>query len=183
MGGMQEPDSPDSAQTTGDRVRQLRGVAGLTRAQLAKRSGVPRRTISLVERGQGEASLDELAAVAAACGVDAGELAPPPANDLALVRPGVSPLTTAPIRGDAALDALLREYLSMVSELRSDLGGADSLRHDDLSELARALGGSPEAIEARLIELMGSDAQEAWELRVAILPSQADSASAPASQQ
>ncbi len=176
---MPEPDSCDSAPTTGERVRRLRGRAGLSRTQLAKRSGMSRRSISMVERGQVEPSPDDLAAVAAACGADVAELAPPPAHDLALLGPGASPVATNPVRGEAAFDALLREYLSMVSELRTNVFGSDSLRHGDLSELARALGGTPEAIEARLVALMGTSAQEASELRAAILSSPADAPGAP----
>jgi len=71
-----------------------------------------------------------------------------------------------------APDALLREYLSMLLELRDTQRiSPTSLRQEDLSELATALGGTPEAIEARLMELLGTDEQEAWQLRTTILPS------------
>jgi transcriptional regulator with XRE-family HTH domain len=71
-----------------------------------------------------------------------------------------------------APDALLREYLSMLLELRDTQRiSPTSLRQEDLSELAAALGGTPEAIEARLMELLGTDEQEAWQLRTTILPS------------
>jgi hypothetical protein len=81
---------------------------------------------------------------------------------------------------DPAQDALLREYLAMVLELRDapDMAPA-SIRQDDLSELARALGGNPEAIESRLVELLGTDSAQAWELRTTLWPYLGADASQP----
>src|SRR5262245_1841132 len=76
----------------------------------------------------------------------------------------------APTRNDnEAMDGLLREYLAMVVELRNAPVTAATLRDADLSELALALGGSPDAIEARLRELIDADEQDVSELRQAIL--------------
>ena len=94
----------------------------------------------------------DLGAIAVACGIGATDL----------VRPQIDP----------AFDALLREYISMVLELRrASTIPAVSLRQEDLTELAKALGGTPELIEARLIELLGTDAEGASEMREAMLPS------------
>jgi hypothetical protein len=46
-----------------------------------------------------------------------------------------------------------------------------SIRQDDLTELARALGGTPEAIETRLTQLLGTTDGSAAALRASILPS------------
>lgn len=79
---------------------------------------------------------------------------------------------TGELQGEAAFDALLREYLSMVLELRNSREAApSSIRQDDLCELARALGGTPEAIEVRLMQLLGTDQHNAWQVRSTILPS------------
>ena len=60
----------------------------------------------------------------------------------------------------------------MVQELRQAQGlPLSSLRQHDLSELAIALGGTPEAIEARLIELLDTDRRHAEQLRASIMPS------------
>ena len=68
-----------------------------------------------------------------------------------------------------AMDRLLREYLAMVMELRNAPVNAMTLRNADLSELALALGGTPDAIEARLRELLRADEQDVTELRRAIM--------------
>jgi transcriptional regulator with XRE-family HTH domain len=179
---MHEPESVAPPEELGRRVRELRSRSGLTRRALAKRSGLPISAIAGVERGRGEVSSDDLAKIAAACGAGPDDLdVAPSASDLSLVSHDAQGHGAGTeIRGDAAFEALLREYLSMVLELRSNQNRTpDSLRHEDLTELARALGGSAEAIEARLVELLGSGEQEAWELRMAILPSHAPEATAP----
>ena len=54
----------------------------------------------------------------------------------------------------------------MVRDLRGTSAiPPSSLRHDDLTELGRVLGGTPEAIEARLVELLTTDLPDAQRLR------------------
>jgi hypothetical protein len=66
--------------------------------------------------------------------------------------------STQEVRGREALDTLLREYLAMVVELRSgQTVTPPTLRHEDLVELATALGDTPESIEARLVALLSTD--------------------------
>ncbi len=152
----------------GSRVEELRRSRGLSRRALARRAGLTAGAVTAIERGRRLPSEDELVGIAGACGVEPETLIPAPKPDLALAMGS----GTSTLRGEAALEALLREYLSMVAELRSNQrAGADSLRQGDLSELARALGDTPEAIEARLMQLLGSDEHEACELRQAIVPS------------
>jgi hypothetical protein len=68
-------------------------------------------------------------------------------------------------------EGLLREYLSMIYELRNlPPGSRVPLREPDLAALADALGGTPDAIEQRLMELIGSSREEAARLRAIILP-------------
>jgi transcriptional regulator with XRE-family HTH domain len=163
----------------GDVLRRLRRTNNMSRAQLASAAGLSRKQITAFERGNPSLSDAELGALADALRVEVTSLTPPGCN-LAVAAGVLSNGAVGELRGEAAFDALLREYLSMVLELRNGRHApASSLRQDDLSELARALGGSPEAIEARLIDLLGTDEQEAWQLRATILPSLGD---APAHQ-
>jgi transcriptional regulator with XRE-family HTH domain len=151
----------------GDQLRRLREVRGLSRRQLARKSGVRRRTIAAIERGRYTPALDELDAIAKAVDVEPETLTPAPVVEFTLVTGA-----DGGVRGQDAFDALLREYLAMVVDLRSgNHADPDSLRQGDLSQLALALGGTPEAIEARLMQLLGSDEHEASELRAAIAPS------------
>ena len=77
-------------------------------------------------------------------------------------------------------DELLREYLAMIYELRNlPPGSKIPLRERDLMSLADALGGSPEKIEERLVDLIGMSRQEASRLRQMIMPPQALPAGAP----
>src|SRR5437763_13817125 len=58
----------------GAQVREKRDSAGLTRAQLAHRSGLSTRFLAQLESGEGNISVVRLAALAAALGSSAGEL-------------------------------------------------------------------------------------------------------------
>ena len=147
-----ESGSDSSAQGLGRRIEAARADHGWTRAQLARRAGISRRDLAAFEQGTSAPTASQLSALAVACDVAPSELAQP--------------------EPDAAFDALLREYLSMLLELRQASTIAPvSLRQDDLSELATALGGTPERIEARLVELLGTDAAGASEMRAVLLPS------------
>lgn len=55
----------------GSRLRELRKAAGLTQAELARRTGIHRPNIARVEAGRHTPSLDTLARIAAAIGVPA----------------------------------------------------------------------------------------------------------------
>ncbi len=58
----------------GDRVRRLRGDLGLSQEDLAHRAGINRTYIGSLEAGQRNISLNNIARLAAALGVDAVEL-------------------------------------------------------------------------------------------------------------
>src|SRR5262245_39926985 len=53
-------------------LKQRRSAAGLTRAQLAERSGLSTRFLAQIEAGEGNISVTRLAALAAALGASAG---------------------------------------------------------------------------------------------------------------
>lgn len=66
----QAPSALDGAKV-GSRLRELRKAAGLTQAELARRTGIHRPNIARVEAGRHTPSLDTLARIAAAIGVSA----------------------------------------------------------------------------------------------------------------
>ena len=154
----------------GPRLQGLRRSSGMTHAQLARSSGLSRRRVASIERGKTTLSAADISALADACGVDVDVLTQPEFRFVGTG--GVVSVGGDELQGEAATDALLREYVSMVIELRAfrELSAA-GLRQADLSELAHALGGTPAAIEARLIQLLGTDKEQAWRVRAAISPS------------
>ena len=140
----------------------------MTRRTVARATSIRLRRLGEIERGKVMPSEPELATLAEVFDTNVAELVPI-AYRLSLVT------DEGELHGDTALDALLREYLSMVRELRSvDTVPTSTLRRDDLTELGRALGGTPDAIEARLVELLETDSRTAHELRDTILPSSMD---------
>jgi transcriptional regulator with XRE-family HTH domain len=150
-----------------------RVAAGLSSRQLAKTSGVAPRRITELEEGRSAPTERELGVLAQACRISVFDLLPSGYSLRVLAHDTTS--GAHEVSGTDALDALLREYLSMVIELRSGRAVTPpTLRHEDLVELATALGDSPDAIERRLLELLGTDVVHAEATRAMILPSTAD---------
>jgi transcriptional regulator with XRE-family HTH domain len=164
--------TPDGASEFGQRLHAARTQASLSVAKLANASSLSRRRVSALERGSDLPTEREISALATACRATVFELIPPGYSLRVLVHdPDAGPQEA---RGRTALDALLREYLAMVVELRSgNAVTAPSLRQEDLIELAKMLGDTPEAIEARLVELLDADPGDAPAIRSIILPSTA----------
>lgn len=148
----------------GENLAHRRAAIGLSPQGLAQACGLKKRQVLRFERAQALPSDDELVALADALRTSTDELAPP-GYHVVLVGDADKPART----GAAALDALLREYLSMLMELRNaETIPLSTVRHDDLSELAAALGGTPEAIEAKIATLLDTDTAGAEALRTAI---------------
>jgi transcriptional regulator with XRE-family HTH domain len=146
-----------------------RRAAGLSQRRLARNAGLTSRRIAELERDADVPTDRELGALAQGCGVSVFDLLPPGYSLRILDHDGTS---AQELQGRQASDALLREYLTMVMELRSGrVVTAPTLRHDDLVELAAALGDTPEAIEARLIALLDAEATDAPSILSMILPS------------
>jgi len=61
----------------GRRVKELRGLQGITQEELADRSGLFRTYMSRIESGRANPTLTMLHQIAAAFGVDVGELLVP----------------------------------------------------------------------------------------------------------
>ena len=157
----------------GRQLRHVRRKQGLSRSEVARSAGLTRRELAAYERGRAEVPESDLWCLAGSCGVDVSELLPNRApvkvsSDLSLLAIGDS---IRYLRDPVDDDEMLREYLSMIYELRNlPPGSRIPLRERDLMSLADALGGSPERIEARLIGLIGMSHQEAAQLRAMILP-------------
>ena len=142
--------------TFGAALQTVRAGAGLSSRKLARASGLAIKRVSQLESGDGLPTDRELGVLAQACGVSVFDLLPPGYTLRVLLHDG----TAGPqeLQGQVALDALLREYVAMVVELRAGRAVTPpTLRHEDLVELATALGDTPESIEARLVNLLGAD--------------------------
>ncbi len=157
----------------GRQLRHVRRKQGLSRSEVARSAGLTRRELAAYESGRAEVPESDLWCLAGSCGVDVSELLPNRApvkvsSDLSLLAIGDS---IRYLRNPVDDDEMLREYLAMIYELRNlPPGSRIPLRERDLMSLADALGGSPERIESRLVELIGMSQQEAARLRAMILP-------------
>src|SRR5579871_323744 len=67
-------------------LRRERARAGLSLTEVAKRAGIAKSTLSQLEGGQGNPSLETLWALASALGVPLSRLIDPPRNDIQLIR-------------------------------------------------------------------------------------------------
>lgn len=66
----------DFVQDFGERVRELRLGQGLSQEDLADRAGLHRTAVSFIERAQRSATLETVARLASALGVEPAELMP-----------------------------------------------------------------------------------------------------------
>jgi transcriptional regulator with XRE-family HTH domain len=167
---VQEPTSPKAV---GRNLRQVRRQQGLSRGAAARSAGLTRRELAQYERGKVECPESDLWCLAGSCGVDVAQLLPRRAPlhispDLTTISTGD---TIRHLRGPAEPDGVLREYMSMIYDLRSlPPGSPVPLRQADLAALADALGGTPASIEQRLVDQIGASPEEAIRLRTMILP-------------
>ncbi|GAA1523974.1 XRE family transcriptional regulator [Actinomadura kijaniata] len=83
-------------------LRRERERAGLSLTELAKRAGVAKSTLSKLESGAGNPSVEVLWALATALGVTFSRLVDPPRPTVRVVRAGEGPVTHAEQAGYAA---------------------------------------------------------------------------------
>ncbi len=169
--GISPPDASPS--DVGRHLRAVRKSKGLSRAEVARSAGLTRRELAAYERGRSPVPDSDLWCLAGSCGVDVGDLLP--TRDRLGVGSDLGALTVGEsvrrLRPGTDADGVLREYLAMLYELRNlPPGTKPPMREEDLATLADALGGTPEAIEARLHDLIGASREEAARLRGLILP-------------
>ena len=167
------PSTAPSPKQLGRQLRQVRKQKGLSRSEVARSAGLTRRELAAYERGKVAVPESDLWCLAGSCGVDVNELLPN--RDPLRITSDLSSLTVGNsirhLRATQERDGVLREYLSMIYELRNlPPGSRVPLRETDLATLADALGGTPDLIEQRLMELIGASREEAARLRAMILP-------------
>jgi transcriptional regulator with XRE-family HTH domain len=143
-----EPDAVVERRELARRVSSARIVAGLSRAELARAAHMEPRRLEQVETGHAAPSEAELRQVAAACGVEYGELIPPGYHLTLAI--GAAVLGTRTHATDEERDRFLREYLRTVMELRRTPVKLSSIREEDVTELARVLGVAPVDVHRRL---------------------------------
>jgi transcriptional regulator with XRE-family HTH domain len=100
----------------GRNLRGLREAAGLSSAELARRSGVARATLTQLEAGGGNPTLETLYALANELGVTLSDIIAPPATpEVRVVRSGEGPR----VRGAAVDSRLLTRFQAggLVGEL------------------------------------------------------------------
>lgn len=73
----QDPEIQALLRRIGERLREARGKAGLSVVELARRSGLSRRTLTEIEAGRTNPTLASLAALARSAGVELQELISP----------------------------------------------------------------------------------------------------------
>jgi transcriptional regulator with XRE-family HTH domain len=163
--------SPDTGTAPAASLAELRRAADKSRAQIAEATGLSRRTVRSLEQGRHIPSDAEVETLAEALGTQPSEVLRAVSSS-ATARKNKRKRKRAVVRQGSEADRLLLEYISMVQELRdAQRVSALTLREHDLSELAKALGGTPDAIEARLMQLLDTDRAHAEQLRADILPS------------
>ena len=85
---MPEAGSPDIVTLVSMSLRRERARAGVSLTELARRAGIAKSTLSQLESGTGNPSLETLWALGNALGVPLSRLIDPPSSDIRLVRAG-----------------------------------------------------------------------------------------------
>lgn len=107
-----------------DNVRQLRENQKLSQAQLAKKAGIPRATLSLLESGSANPTLAVVLRVGSALGVRLEELLEPPPSDTVVFRANELLVKR---RGKALIRKLLPQSLAGVDLEELEIPGGQTL--------------------------------------------------------
>jgi transcriptional regulator with XRE-family HTH domain len=92
---MEQPAAPPLAATIATALRRQREEAGLSLTELAKRAGIAKSTLSQLEAGAGNPSVETLWALGVALGVPFSRLVEPPSPSVRVVRRGQGPAVRA----------------------------------------------------------------------------------------
>ncbi|MFN8025048.1 MAG: helix-turn-helix transcriptional regulator [Acidimicrobiia bacterium] len=149
-----EPDAIVERRELARRVTSARIVAGLSRADLARAAQMEARRLEQVETGHAAPSETELRHLAAACGVEYGELIPPGYHLTLAI--GAAVLGSHSHETEEEQDRFLREYLRTVMELRRTPVKLATIREEDIAELATVLGTTPADVSSRLGRIVAS---------------------------
>src|SRR4051812_3414120 len=87
-------------------LRRVRTARGLSVSDLARASGVAKATLSGLESGSANPTLETLWALAAALGVSLGELVEPPRPSISVVRAGEGTV----VRGDSVIGRIVSTF-------------------------------------------------------------------------
>ncbi len=157
----------------GAALAEQRQERGLTRRAAAERAGLDVRRLKDYELGRARIPDGALEQLSAAYEVPVAALLPARSTvrfDAERASLEVGALVRKVHDPGAGSYAVLKEYLDLVYELRNTSRlERIPLRDDDLDALADALGGEPEVIEQRLMELMDITHEEAMAMRRVIL--------------
>lgn len=160
--------SAERQRRTGDRLRAARERLGLSKREAARRVGLTRRELAAYEKGRWRVPETTMARLAHTYGLPTGEVVPSRSSSRLAVDDDHMTAGEAEraLPDNATPDEILGEYLDLVRDLRG-LGEDDHLplRDADLAVLAEALGGAPERIESRLVELINCTREEAQAIR------------------
>ena len=157
----------------GAALRAARRAAGVRRRDAAGRVGLKTAALRNYERGSEPVPDDVAGRLADAYDCDVSTLLPNRDVAPVILEPGylrVGPASKTLRSDDPHPDEVLKGYLSLLYDMR-DLkpGTRIPLRDHDLDALAEALGGTSDAIEARLIELMHVTRDEAAAMTATLL--------------
>lgn len=148
----------------GTLLAETRHAAGRSLPDLVARAGgrFTEDELRRIEDGSRPLEDDEVRALTALYGVDAGELVPERSHlvidldEAAIVAGDHRELLRAP-----TADEVLATYLSLLYTMRHTAPGSQvDLRANDLDVLSRALGAPVAEVEARLVALMATPARE-----------------------
>jgi transcriptional regulator with XRE-family HTH domain len=160
-------DGGDMAARPGDMSRRItegREGAGLGRREAARRLGVTARHLRAWERGRGGIPKDVRTGMASLYGLPLTDLVPA-RPDVASDGDGMITIGSVAFSVRGATDNSLREFLDGVRSQRKLAGDAEvAIRADEAVVLAGVLGGTPEAIVARIRQLLDVTDDEAEEL-------------------
>jgi transcriptional regulator with XRE-family HTH domain len=92
----------------GEAIKRAREARGLSLSDLARLSGTAKATLSALEAGRANPTLETLWALAAALHLSLGELVDPPAPDLSVLRAHQGTL----VRGDAVVARIVSSFES-----------------------------------------------------------------------
>lgn len=170
QGGHDDRSRQASLPSLGARLRAARQGRRIPLGRAAEAAGIERADLAAYEADERAIPSRVVDGLLALYGTTLAHLAPEREGDD--VRLAGDVLHVASERRGVGDDeaSVLDAYLGLVYQLRGlRRGDPIPLRDDDLDALARALGGEPAEIEARLVELMHCTPEEAVRIRKVLL--------------
>lgn len=153
----------------GKLMRAARKRAGMKRRAAAKRAGISADDLRRYERGEAPVPAAVCARLAEVYGDDLAAHVPVRVPVQLHEHWLVAADAVQPVGGTRPED-VLQGYAALLRRLRGARPGEPlPLRAADLAALSGALGGTPEDVERRIVELLGCSREEASQLRAELL--------------